>query len=72
MYFCRCFNFIESSTIEQTRQENSLNEHRNTYEESMKDVGMASTFSTMLIHSSLPIYKAALKKVRLYILGCLL
>ena len=38
----------------------------------MKDVGMASTFSTMLIHSSESIYKVALKKVQSFVKGRIL
>ena len=38
----------------------------------MKDVGMASTFSTMLIHSSESIYKVALRKVQNFVKGRIL
>ena len=60
----KCFAFIESSTLEQTREEVSLSDHKSSREEKMKDVGMASTFNVMLIHSNEAFYDVALKKVQ--------
>lgn len=68
----KCFNFIESSSFEQTREEMSLSDHRNNHEESMKDVGMASTFNVILIHSEVAIYELALKKVQSFVKGRIL
>ena len=68
----RCFTFIESSTLQQTREETSISDHRNNHEEAMKDVGMHSTFNVMLIHSSEAMYNAALKKVQSFVKGRIL
>ena len=68
----RCFAFIESSTLQQTREETSISDHRNNREESMKDIGMASTFNVILIHSSEALYNLALKKVQSFVKGRIL
>lgn len=68
----KCFSFIESSTLEQTREEMSLRDHRNNSEEMMKDVGMASTFNSILIHCESGIYELALKKVQSFVKGRIL
>ena len=70
--FCRCFAFIESSTLQQTREETSISDHRANREESMKDIGMASTFNVILIHSSEALYNLALKKVQSFVKGRIL
>eukprot|EP00095_Tigriopus_kingsejongensis_P000186 maker-scaffold41_size498431-snap-gene-0.12 protein:Tk00186 transcript:maker-scaffold41_size498431-snap-gene-0.12-mRNA-1 annotation:"proteasome activator complex subunit 4" len=66
----RCFALIESSTFHQTREE--VSEHRHNMEDSMKDVGLASTFSTILFQSSEAIYDMALKKVHSFVNGRIL
>ena len=68
----KCFAFIESSTLEQTREEVSLSDHKSSREEKMKDVGMASTFNVMLIHSNEAFYNVALKKVQNFVRGRIL
>jgi proteasome activator subunit 4 len=47
-YLDRCFSLINSSSLEETRVEMSSSDHRTTRDESMKDVGMASTTSAIL------------------------
>ncbi len=59
----RCFALIESSSFEQTREEVSTSDHRSNREETMKDIGMASTFNSILVQSSSDVYNVALKKV---------
>jgi proteasome activator subunit 4 len=68
----RCFALIECSTLEQTREEVSMSDHRNSREETMKDIGMASTFNAILIHSSEALYMLALRKVQGFIKGRIL
>ena len=48
----RCFLLINSSSLEETRFETSSSDHRTTTDESMKDVGMASTMSAILMQVS--------------------
>jgi len=45
----RCSTLINSSTLEETRVETSSNDHRTTTDENMKDIGMASTMSAILM-----------------------
>ena len=44
----RCFTLINSSSLEETRVEMSSSDHRTTRDESLKDVGLASTISAIL------------------------
>ena len=44
----RCFSLINSSSLEETRVEMSSSDHRTTRDESLKDVGLASTISAIL------------------------
>ena len=48
----RCFSLIESSSFLQTREEVANSDHQNNREESMKDIGIASTFSAILNQGS--------------------
>uniref|UniRef100_UPI00358F6C57 proteasome activator complex subunit 4 isoform X3 n=1 Tax=Myxine glutinosa TaxID=7769 RepID=UPI00358F6C57 len=57
----RCFALIESSTLQQTREETET--EKMTQVESMVELGLSSTFSTLLTQTSLPIFKAALDKI---------
>ncbi len=68
----RCFLVIESSVFEQTRQEVSTSDHQANREDSMKDIGMASTFNSILVQSSAPIYEVALARVRDFVQGRIL
>ena len=68
----KCFNLIESSTFEHTREEMSSSDHRTSKEETMKNSGMASTFSAIITHSSTTLQDIALKKVQNFIYGKIL
>ncbi|XP_043911057.1 proteasome activator complex subunit 4 [Protopterus annectens] len=57
----RCFALIESSTLEQTREETET--EKMTHLESLVELGLSSTFSTILTQCSKEIFKAALDKV---------
>ncbi|KAM5165243.1 proteasome activator complex subunit 4 [Mantella aurantiaca] len=57
----RCFALIESSTLEQTREETET--EKMTHLESLVELGLSSTFSTILTQCSKEIFKAALEKV---------
>uniref|UniRef100_A0A8C5A3D9 Proteasome activator subunit 4 n=1 Tax=Gadus morhua TaxID=8049 RepID=A0A8C5A3D9_GADMO len=57
----RCFALIDSSTLEQTREETET--EKMTHLESLVELGLSSTFSTILTQCSLEIFKVALKKV---------
>ncbi|XP_078505604.1 proteasome activator complex subunit 4 isoform X2 [Lissotriton helveticus] len=57
----RCFALIESSTLEQTREETET--EKMTHLESLVELGLSSTFSTILTQCSLEIFKVALGKV---------
>ena len=67
-----CFNLIESSTLEHTREEMSSSDHRTSKEDTMKNSGMASTFSSIITHASTPIQNLALRKVEKFINGKIL
>eukprot|EP00094_Tigriopus_californicus_P000230 TCALIF_00223-PA protein Name:"Similar to psme4 Proteasome activator complex subunit 4 (Xenopus laevis)" AED:0.06 eAED:0.06 QI:66/0.84/0.71/1/0.84/0.85/14/306/1826 len=66
----RCFALIESSTFHQTREE--VSEHKNNMEDSMKDVGLASTFTSILFQCSEAIFDMALRKVQDFVHGRIL
>jgi proteasome activator subunit 4 len=68
----RCFLVIESSVFTQTREEVSVSDHHASREDSMKDIGMASTFNSILVQSSASVYDAALRKVKGFIQGRIL
>ncbi len=51
----RCFTLINSSSLEETRVEMSSSDHRTTRDESLKDVGLASTISAILTQVNLPL-----------------
>ncbi|XP_053495926.1 proteasome activator complex subunit 4B isoform X1 [Ictalurus furcatus] len=57
----RCFALIESSTLEQTREETET--EKMTHLESLVELGLSSTFSTILTQCSMEIFKVALEKV---------
>ncbi|KAM6951408.1 proteasome activator complex subunit 4B [Aplochiton taeniatus] len=57
----RCFALIDSSTLEQTRGETETDTQ--THLESLVEVGLSSTVSTILTQCSINIYKVALQKV---------
>ncbi|OXB74298.1 UNVERIFIED_CONTAM: hypothetical protein H355_006827 [Colinus virginianus] len=57
----RCFGLIESSTLEQTREETET--EKMTHLESLVELGLSSTFSTVLTQCSKDIFKVALEKV---------
>lgn len=53
--FHRCFALIDSSTLEQTREETET--EKMTHVESLVELGLSSTFSTILTQCSLDIFK---------------
>lgn len=55
---CRCFALIDSSTLEQTRVETET--EKMTHLESLVELGLSSTFSTILTQCSLDIFKVRL------------
>nr|XP_046233652.1 proteasome activator complex subunit 4B-like [Scatophagus argus] len=57
----RCFALIDSSTLEQTRDE--METDTQTHLESLVELGLSSTVSTILTQCSTEIYKVALQKV---------
>ncbi|XP_028809979.1 proteasome activator complex subunit 4B isoform X2 [Denticeps clupeoides] len=57
----RCFALIDSSTLEQTREETET--EKMTHLESLVELGLSSTFSTILTQCSPEIFKVALEKV---------
>ena len=61
--FFRCFGLIESSTLEQTREETET--EKMTHLESLVELGLSSTFSTILTQCSKEIFmvRALLQKV---------
>merc|ERR1719228_694521 len=65
----RCFAIIENSEVQQIRSEVSTDDASVSREDTMKDVGMASTFSAILIQSSEALYDVALRKVRTWLGG---
>lgn len=54
-YHLRCFALIDSSTLEQTREETET--EKMTHLESLVELGLSSTFSTILTQCSLDIFK---------------
>jgi len=65
----RCFAIVENSEVQQIRSEVSTDDASVSREDTMKDVGMASTFSAILMQSSEKLYDVALKKVKSWING---
>lgn len=65
----RCFAIIENSEVQQVRSEVSTDDANVSREDTMKDVGMASTFSAILMQSSEKLYDLALKKVKSWVNG---
>ncbi|XP_046888598.1 proteasome activator complex subunit 4B-like [Hypomesus transpacificus] len=57
----RCFALIDSSSLEQTRGETETDTQ--TQLESLVELGLSSTISTILTQCSRPIYRVALEKV---------
>ncbi|KAI1887190.1 hypothetical protein AGOR_G00203600 [Albula goreensis] len=57
----RCFALIDSSTLEHTREEMEV--EKMTHLESLVELGLSSTFSTILTQCSMDIFKVALEKV---------
>ncbi|KAJ8385476.1 hypothetical protein AAFF_G00185720 [Aldrovandia affinis] len=60
----RCFALIDSSTLEQTREETET--EKMTHLESLVELGLSSTFSTILTQCSMDIFKVALEKVFIF------
>ncbi|CDQ89077.1 unnamed protein product, partial [Oncorhynchus mykiss] len=60
----RCFALIDSSTLEQTREETET--EKMTHLESLVELGLSSTFSTILTQCSIDIFKVALEKVFIF------
>ncbi|KAG8123071.1 hypothetical protein E2320_018500 [Naja naja] len=56
-----CFGLIESSTLEQTREETET--EKMTHLESLVELGLSSTYNTILTQCSKDIFKVALDKV---------
>lgn len=56
---CRCFALIDSSTLEQTRDETETDTQ--THLESLVELGLSSTVSTILTQCSTEIYKVVQK-----------
>lgn len=54
----RCFALIDSSTLEQTREETET--EKMTHLESLVELGLSSTFSTILTQCSIDIFKVGL------------
>ena len=68
----RCFTIVENSAVQQIRTETSADDTNFSREDNMKDVGMASTFSAILMQCSEKLYDVALKKVSSWLnLHCL-
>ena len=65
----RCFSIVENSEVQQIRSESSTDDASLSREDSMKDVGMASTFSAILMQCSEKLYDVALKKVTAWVNG---
>lgn len=61
---CRCFALIESSTLEQTREETET--EKMTHLESLVELGLSSTFSTILTQCSMEIFKVCSLLPRCY------
>lgn len=59
---CRCFALIESSTLEQTREETET--EKMTHLESLVELGLSSTFSTILTQCSIEIFKVCASPTR--------
>lgn len=59
---CRCFALIDSSTLEQTRDETETDTQ--THLESLVELGLSSTVSTVLTQCSTEIYKVKLQSPR--------
>lgn len=57
LYLPRCFALIDSSTLEQTREETET--EKMTHLESLVELGLSSTFSTILTQCSLDIFKVS-------------
>ncbi|XP_028331301.1 proteasome activator complex subunit 4B [Gouania willdenowi] len=57
----RCFALIDSSTLEQTRDDTETDTQ--THLESLVELGLSSTVCTILTQCSMEIYKVALQKV---------
>ncbi|KAL4612987.1 proteasome activator complex subunit 4B-like [Arapaima gigas] len=60
----KCFALIDSSTVEQTRGE--IETEKMTHLESLVELGLSSTFSTILTQCSMAIFQVALRKVFSY------
>ena len=60
----RCFAIIKNYKVKEVRSEVNTDDASVAHEDTMKDVGMASTCSAILIQSSELLYDVALKKVR--------
>ena len=65
VFINRCFTIINYSEVQEVRSEVNTDNASVSHEDTMKNVGMASTFSTIIIQSKLePLYDVDLKKVR--------
>lgn len=66
---CRCFVLIDSSTLEQTRGETETDTQ--THLESLVELGLSSTVSTILTQCSMEIYKVVQTHCRTLVDTCL-
>lgn len=60
-YLLRCFALIDSSALEQTREETET--EKMTHLESLVELGLSSTFSTILTQCSLDLFKVNISPV---------
>src|SRR4029434_6804083 len=64
----RCFALIESSTLEQTREETET--EKMTHLESLVELGLSSTFSTILTQCSMDISKVSHTHTHTHVQPC--
>lgn len=60
----RCFALIDTSTLEQTREE--METEKMTHLESLVELGLSSTFSTILTQCSMEIFQVIINTHSLY------
>ncbi|KAA8583909.1 hypothetical protein FQN60_015117 [Etheostoma spectabile] len=69
LFMDRCFALIDSSTLEQTREETET--EKMTHLESLVELGLSSTFSTILTQCSLDIFKChPAESLKLFVPHC--
>ncbi|XP_057375631.1 proteasome activator complex subunit 4-like [Daphnia carinata] len=65
----RCFNLVESSSLEQTRLDKAKNVEKMTREESLLEVGLSSTIASLAMQCSGDIFDVALGKLYSFVGG---